>query len=228
MVYSFDSRLAEQYGVDEAIFLHNLYYWIAKNEANGRHHYDGRSWTYNSMAAFTQLFPFWSRRQIERIIRNLKEKGAIYTGNYNPVGFDRTQWYALDETVYSMYANGDAHFTERGRPFHQSVEPIPDSKPNSKPDVDIPPLPPTDLFAEFWAAYPKKVKKPVAMKSFSRQVKDQQTLDLILTDLKRRKAADEWAKQGGKFIPHPSTYLNDRRWEDEDGAAELEYGESNI
>ena len=59
MTYSFDCRLAEKYGVDEAIFLHNLYFWIVrKNEANGRHHHEGRTWTYNSMAAFARLFPF--------------------------------------------------------------------------------------------------------------------------------------------------------------------------
>ena len=65
MVYSFDSRIAELYGVDEAVFIHNLYYWLMKNEANGRHYYDGKSWTYNSLQAFAKLFPFWSRRQIE-------------------------------------------------------------------------------------------------------------------------------------------------------------------
>lgn len=136
MVYSFDSRVAELYGVDEAVFIHNLYYWLMKNEANGRHYYDGKSWTYNSLQAFAKLFPFWSRRQMERIINNLKAKGAIHVGNYNPAGFDRTQWYALDETVYCIYANGDTHFTEWGRPFHQTVTPIPDSKPNSKPDIN--------------------------------------------------------------------------------------------
>lgn len=134
MVYSFDSRLAVEYGVDEAIFLHNLYYWIVKNEANGRHFYDGKSWTYNSMKAFTELFPFWSKRQVERIINSLKAKGAIYVGNYNSAGMDRTQWYALNETVYCIYANGDIHFTESLHSFHKTVTPIPNSKPNSKPD----------------------------------------------------------------------------------------------
>lgn len=135
MVYSFDSRIAELYGVDEAVFIHNLYYWLLKNEANGRHYHDGRNWTYNSMQAFVKLFPFWSKRQVERIINNLKAKGAVHVGNFNAAGFDRTQWYSLDETVYCIYANGDTHFTEQGRPFHETVTPIPDSKPDSKPDT---------------------------------------------------------------------------------------------
>lgn len=42
MVYSFDSRIAELYGVDEAVFIHNLYFWISKNIANG-HQYRERN-----------------------------------------------------------------------------------------------------------------------------------------------------------------------------------------
>lgn len=145
MDYSFNSQVAQIYGVDGAIFIHNLYWWIVKNEANGRHHYDGRTWTYNSMKAFSDLFPFWTKRQIERIIKNLKDRGAIHVGNFNKDGFDRTQWYALDETVYCIYANGDAHVTDPLHPCTQTVTPIPDSKPDSKPDNKTP-LPPYDDF----------------------------------------------------------------------------------
>lgn len=42
MVYSFDSRIAELYGVDEAVFIHNLYFWISKNIANGHQYRDGK------------------------------------------------------------------------------------------------------------------------------------------------------------------------------------------
>jgi len=143
MDYSFNSQVAQIYGVDGAIFIHNLYWWIVKNEANGRHHYDGRTWTYNSMKAFSDLFPFWTKRQIERIIKNLKDRGAIHVGNFNKDGFDRTQWYALDETVYCIYANGDAHVTDPLHPCTQTVTPIPDSKPDNKPDNKTP-LPPYD------------------------------------------------------------------------------------
>lgn len=138
MDYSFNSQVAQIYGVDGAIFIHNLYWWIVKNEANGRHHYDGRTWTYNSMKAFSDLFPFWTKRQIERIIKNLKDRGAIHVGNFNKDGFDRTQWYALDETVYCIYANGDAHVTDPLHPCTQTVTPIPDSKPDNKPDNKTP------------------------------------------------------------------------------------------
>ena len=213
MTYSFDSRIAEMYGVDEAVFIHNLYWWIRKNEANGRHYYDGRNWTYNSIEAFAKLFPFWSRRQVERIIRKLKDNGAIYIGNYNQRGFDRTQWYALAESVTSIYANGDIHFTERLQPFHQTVTPIPDSKPDSKPD-NIPPLPPKgNEFDLFWKAYPKKKAKADAEKAW-KSVKGDKHINAILSAISQQKQSPEWSKDGGRFIPHPATWLRGRRWED--------------
>ena len=97
MDYSFNGEIARIYGVDEAVFIHNLYWWIAKNEANGRHYHDGRSWTYNSMRALSELFPFWTEKQIRRIIQKLEANGALHVGNYNQYPYDRTQWYALDE-----------------------------------------------------------------------------------------------------------------------------------
>ena len=69
MDYSFNGEIAAMYGVDEAVFIHNLYWWIRKNEANGKHYYDGRNWTYNSMTAFAELFPFWSAKQVRRVIK---------------------------------------------------------------------------------------------------------------------------------------------------------------
>ncbi len=143
MDYSFNGEIAKLYGVDEAVFIHNLYWWIAKNEANGRHYYDGRNWTYNSMDAFARLFPFWSARQVRRIVKKLYENGAIHIGNYNQRGFDRTQWYALDQSVTALYQIGDSirpnsqmEVTEQSNGSDQTVRPIPDSKPDSKPDIN--------------------------------------------------------------------------------------------
>ena len=68
MEFHFNAELAKQYGVDGAIFLHCMAFWVAKNRANGRHYHEGRYWTYNTLEALSKLFPFWSRRQLERII----------------------------------------------------------------------------------------------------------------------------------------------------------------
>lgn len=138
MKYTFDPVIAKRYGVEGAIIIENLYFWIMKNKANDKNYFDGDYWTYNSVKAFEELFPFWTKRQIERILKNLEKEGAIKTGNYNKSPYDRTKWYALNKMIYSIYANGEMKITKRVNENTQNGEPIPyintDDKPNYKPD----------------------------------------------------------------------------------------------
>ena len=69
-----------------------------------------------------------------------------------------------------------------------------------------------DGFADFWKMYPKKVAKTQAMKAWKKQKPD---LATCLAALSVAKASADWQKDGGQFIPHPATWLNNRRWEDE-------------
>lgn len=101
--YSFDADLTTEYGVPEAIFVHRLYWWVHDNAANDRNLKDGRYWTYDSLAALTKIFPFWSRRQIERIINRCREKGLILTAAYSKDRRDRTTWYTVTEPLFRAY-----------------------------------------------------------------------------------------------------------------------------
>lgn len=69
-------------------------------------------------------------------------------------------------------------------------------------------------FEIFWDAYPRKEGKQKAMAAFE---KVDVGLDVILSALERHKKSTQWTKNGGEFIPHPATWLNGRRWEDEVG-----------
>ena len=88
------------------------------------------------------------------------------------------------------------------------------------------PLPPTpkgdcaDGFEEFWEAYPKKVSKPSAKKAWARLNADRPMVAAILADITRRKSSKEWTPERMQYVPHPSTYLNNRRWEDEVSVAD--------
>lgn len=135
MDHNFNVNIANVYGVEEAILIHNIYFWILKNKANKKHFYDDNYWTYNSIEAFTELFPYWTKRQLERIIKNTIEKGALIKGNYNKLLYDRTSWYAITETVKCIYANGEMDFTKHVNGFTQTVEPIPDSNTYSNTDI---------------------------------------------------------------------------------------------
>jgi hypothetical protein len=135
MNHSFDVDLATKYGVDEAIFIENMRFWIAKNKANQRHFYDGRWWTYNSAKAFSELFPYWSTKQISRIIAKLQDAGVLLSGNFNPNPYDRTKWYSLSGDIdFPKWANGE---DEKGEStFPKTGKSNTDTKTNIKPDND--------------------------------------------------------------------------------------------
>lgn len=68
-------------------------------------------------------------------------------------------------------------------------------------------------FDLFWAAYPKKVGKPQAAKSFAKAIK-RTDIRTLLDGLDRAKASPDWTKSAGQFIPHPTTWLNRDGWAD--------------
>ena len=67
-------------------------------------------------------------------------------------------------------------------------------------------------FLRFWMEYPRKVGKGAAWKSWQQLCPD---AGAVLTALTWQRLRPEWTKDGGAFVPHPATWLNQRRWEDE-------------
>ncbi len=68
---------------------------------------------------------------------------------------------------------------------------------------------------EFWPAYPKKRGKAVAYKAWMKLFMTHGLKNIILRGLEQQKKSPDWRKEGGKYIPYPATWLNQRRWEDE-------------
>lgn len=132
MTHQFDVDLAAKYGTDEAIFTQYVYFWTLKNRANKKHEHDDRTWTYNSQQALAELFPYWTRRVIQRVVKSCIDKGLIVTGNYNNEGRDRTTWYALGDaaelyyfpltqTVQCNAPNGADQCTERVNVYNEQL-----------------------------------------------------------------------------------------------------------
>lgn len=71
------------------------------------------------------------------------------------------------------------------------------------------------LFNEFWKHYPKKVDKKKAKEKFIKLKPNEELLELIIKQLERLKDTNDWKKENGKYIPNPSTWLHNKRWEDE-------------
>ncbi len=71
------------------------------------------------------------------------------------------------------------------------------------------------LFAEFYTAYPRKVAKPAALKAFCAINPDDSTLQAMLAAIEAQGLAARCAAGDVRFVPHPATWLNGRRWEDQ-------------
>lgn len=125
MNFSFDGEFAKEHGVNEAIMYQYFSYWIAKNKANDKHFYDGYTWTYNSQKALTELFPFWNRAKIQRIISSLENQGLLIKGNYNQLSYDRTTWYALPKFEQSVVQNQTVNCSDLNNERFRNEQPIP-------------------------------------------------------------------------------------------------------
>lgn len=98
--------LAARYGLDVAVFIQNIYYWVRKNEANQEHCYDGRYWAHSSYRGLEKWFePLWSMQQIKRIVSKCRDQGLLLVGDYNPDGFTHTNWYSVTDAVLEIYGD---------------------------------------------------------------------------------------------------------------------------
>lgn len=94
MINAFDTEVAQDVGMAAAVLYKNIQYWCEKNRANGMHEHDGLTWTYNSIKAYKELFPYLPEKTIRRSLELLEKKGYIKVGCFNDDGRDRTRWYA--------------------------------------------------------------------------------------------------------------------------------------
>lgn len=77
-------------------------------------------------------------------------------------------------------------------------------------------------FDRFYSVYPRHDSKQAAFIKLCKILKECKTdecrnalLERMINAVKKQRESDQWTKDGGKFIPMPSTWLNQRRWEDE-------------
>ena len=72
-----------------------------------------------------------------------------------------------------------------------------------------------DSFAEFWESYPRKASKQTAFKSWCKINPNEEIVQKILASIEKQSKSPQWQKDDGQFIPHPATWLNQERWNDE-------------
>lgn len=208
MYFHFDTNKAVILGVDGSIMIENIHYWISLNRTNNINFYDGEYWTYNSKKTFSELFPFWTEKQVRRVLDNLIKDGYLKTGNYNKLKYDRTLWYTLTEKGWGLFnvsPNGQMKQTKEAVKTDQIDQPIPNNKPNNKTNNNIS-TEQLEQAEKLWALYPNKKGKTRAIKDIKKHMKNY-TYEQLENAVKAYAA--EVAGRDKQYIKHGSTFFKD-------------------
>ena len=140
-----------------------------------------------------------SRRTIPRLLAQLKAAGEIEIN----AGGGRNHCNSYTITVSPF--NGETLTNQVRNPDTRVTRTIRNQKDISH-SADDP------AFTAFWSAYPRKVAKPAALKAW-RSAKSRPPLADLLAALDRHKGSEQW--QAARFVPHPATWINGQRWDDQ-------------
>ena len=156
-----------------------------------------------------------SRRGVVNAIRSLEQENLIKKTSRKAGKKNLTNVYKV---VIGAYPS--AH----GAPpsAHGAPPPSAQSTQRTQSNIELNPLNSTRgvQFAQFWELYPRHVNKKRSETSWRRLTKTKQLA--VLADLPRRRESSQWQKDNGAYIPHPTTYLNGERWNDDVSHSEKE------
>jgi hypothetical protein len=114
--------------------------------------------------------------------------------------------------------SGNGESVTKSLPEKRRVEEKSPPTPRKRGSVgDVPP----EFESEFWPAYPRREAKAAAKRAYLRHVRDGE-LPHIVAWLDRAKQSEQW--QDPNKIPHPATFLNDRRWDADPPPAPIRTG----
>lgn len=159
---------------------------------------DGRDSVYNGIQELIEAKYIWRR-----------PRSGIEPGGWEYFVYDAPEldcpFGEKPHTENPHTENPDTENPESGKPattkYYLSKE---RTKGEQKPEEQT-----TNVeFESFYLSYPRKVAKPQAKKAWS---KNKCVLAEVLPALEQHKKT--W--KDPQFIPHPATWLNQRRWEDE-------------
>jgi hypothetical protein len=176
--------LAVQIGLNEAIVLQQLHYWLH----HAKTHHDGKKWVYKTVDEWKSEFPFWGDSTIKRAFASLRQRDLVLIQQLSRIKSDHTNYYTINYetlemmpvqneqaagqieqalgqneqildgvkmTLSSIPENTNKITTEKATPKSSKIDPL---------AIDLPPNIKPELWAEF-VAMRRDTKKPVTTQS---------------------------------------------------------------
>lgn len=105
MIQSFESIVADEFGIAAAVVFNHIGFWWDYNRRHKQNLHDGRYWTYDTIKTYHETFTYLSERQIRTAIQILIDGRMIIKGCFNSDPHDRTTWYSLTEKGVTVWRN---------------------------------------------------------------------------------------------------------------------------
>jgi DNA-binding transcriptional ArsR family regulator len=185
--------LAVKIGLGPAIVLQQIQYWSTRVKQSE----DGYFWVYNTIEEWNKQFPFWHQNTISTHLKKLRDSGILIAEFRAESALNRTLFYRIDYTKL-----GDTIPQKLCNEIHKNCD-IPIYTETTKEY--------SDYFLKFWKVYPSKKAKEAAWKAFKKLKVDDDFLAMLIKAINQQGLPS----RDIQFVPHASTWLNGKRWEDE-------------
>lgn len=203
------------------------WFWIKLLALAGRQNHDG-------MIGLTDEIPYTEVQLANRFRMNVAtvQMGLRMFENYGMIEIINDMIYTKNWAKYQNVEglekikeqNRIRKANQREREKQQKLEAA-KAAPALPAGDDLSPI--DRRFERFWKAYPRKVGKGAAEKSFKKYKPDDALTERMIVSVEAHKRSDQWKRDGGQYIPHPATWLNQRRWEDELETEEIPFYDPN-
>ena len=234
-------ELATRIGLNEAIVLQQVNYWI--NDKEQGVNFEGRRWVFNSYESWVKQFPFWSADTVKRAFTSLVKQGCLDVEQLNKSQHDRTNYYTINHDC-ELLNDAEQVPSSNGAncPDRQAQDAPMDEGKNARSltvtttktttetksigasaDASAPARPAKqDYSPEFetaWDAYPKRAggnSKAAAWKAWKARLKDGVNPEAMLAGVKRYATyARATGSVGTQYVKQAATFFGpDRHFEE--------------
>lgn len=168
--------------------------------------------------------------------KNSQKLCKIFTVNYEKISHNKNIYKNNNKNIYAHSENEQVYNHESDNHSSNTIKQEIKNKAIKKQNKELNLLTPRNFafskraikkqnkelnelqekqFDKFWQAYPKKVSKKQAQKSWKKINPSLELFEKILKALEMVKQTEQWKKDNGKYVPYPATWLNQERWNDE-------------
>lgn len=125
--------LAQRLGLNEAIVLQQVSYWLNETESGVEH--DGRRWIYNTYEQWIEQFPFWSQDTVKRAITSLRKQGVLIVEKLSSDRLNHTNYYTINYDADALIEEGKMHQSSGAKCTELDEGKMPQSNGADCPDV---------------------------------------------------------------------------------------------